>query len=63
MDNAHQFAQTHLMPRIIRDFRDESFDKEILKLMGGNGLLGCTLNEYGGAGLNDTSYGLINREI
>ena len=31
--------------------------------MGENGLLGCTLKEYGGSGLSDTSYGLINREI
>jgi len=52
MDNTKLFAQTHLMPRILRDFREEKFEREILKLMGENGLLGCTLNEYGGSGLN-----------
>jgi glutaryl-CoA dehydrogenase len=31
--------------------------------MGENGLLGCTLSEYGGAGLSETAYGLINKEI
>jgi len=31
--------------------------------MGENGFLGCTLTEYGGAGLSYTAYGLINREI
>lgn len=34
MDNAKLFAQTHLMPRILKDFREETFSKEILKLMG-----------------------------
>lgn len=63
MDNANQFAQTYLMPRILKDFREESFEKDILKQMGDNGFLGCTLNDFGGAGLNYTSYGLINREV
>ncbi|CAM6006615.1 unnamed protein product [Sphagnum balticum] len=31
--------------------------------MGENGYLGCTLNEYGAAGLSYTAYGLINREV
>lgn len=31
--------------------------------MGDNGLLGCTLNEFGGAGVTETAYGLINKEI
>lgn len=29
--------------------------------MGENGLLGCTINEYGLPGLSYTAYGLINR--
>jgi len=44
MDNTRLFAQTNLMPRVIKDFREESFSKEIVKMMGENGLLGCTLN-------------------
>lgn len=63
MENAKQFSQTYLMPRILKDFREERFEKEILKQMGDNGFLGCTLSDYGGAGLSYTSYGLINREV
>ena len=34
-----------------------------MKGLGEMGFLGCTLNEYGGSGLNYVQYGLINREI
>ena len=61
MDNARQFAQTNLMPRIIEDFKGKTEDKHILKQMGDSGFLGCTLSDYGGSGLSYTSYGLINR--
>ena len=61
MENARQFSDTHLMPRVIEDFRNDAFDKNIMKLMGDNGFLGCTLKEYGLPGLSSTSYGLINR--
>ena len=63
MENARQFAQTTLMPRVISDFRGNTEDKQILKQMGDSGFLGCTLNDYGGSGLSYTSYGLINREV
>lgn len=33
----------------------------MLKLMGENGFLGCTLTDYGLPGLSYTAYGLINR--
>jgi glutaryl-CoA dehydrogenase len=46
MENARQFAQTNLMPRVIEDFRGQTDDKSIIKLMGENGFLGCTLSEY-----------------
>ena len=29
--------------------------------MGENGLLGCTLKDFGGAGVSQTAYGLINK--
>lgn len=44
MDNARQFAQTHLMPRVKADFREEKFDRAVVRLLGDNGYLGCTLN-------------------
>ncbi len=44
MENAAKFAQTHLAPRVIEDNKRETFDPNLLKLMGENGFLGCTLN-------------------
>lgn len=60
---AHNFAQNALLPRVKQGFRNETFDKNIMKEMGAMGLLGPTLPEYGCSGVNYVSYGLIMREI
>jgi len=61
---ARAFAQKALQPRIREAFRNESTDPAIFREMGDMGLLGPTLPpQYGGAGLNYVSYGLIAREI
>ncbi len=63
-DSAHAFAQDKLAPRIKQAFREEKFDREILRELGSMGLLGVmTAEEYGGSGLNYVAYGLIGREI
>ncbi len=63
-DSARQYAQDHLMPRILMANRHERFDPEIMTEMGELGLLGATIPEaYGGAGVNNVCYGLIAREI
>ncbi len=63
-DTARDYAQERLFPRVLTAFREERFDREILTEMGALGLLGPTLPEqYGGAGLSYTAYGLIAREI
>ena len=63
-DTAHDYAQDKLMPRIIEANRNENFDPEIMREMGGLGLLGPTLpEEYGCAGVNHVSYGLAAREV
>ncbi|HEV3241328.1 MAG TPA: acyl-CoA dehydrogenase [Casimicrobiaceae bacterium] len=63
-DAAHAYAQDKLMPRVTEAFRHEKTDPQIFPEMGALGLLGATLPaEYGGAGLNYVSYGLIAREI
>ena len=63
-DTARDYAQERLFPRVLTAFREERFDREILFEMGALGLLGATLPEqYGGAGLSYTAYGLIAREI
>jgi glutaryl-CoA dehydrogenase len=61
---ARRYAQEKLLPRVLDAFRNEHTDVEIFREMGALGLLGATLPpEYGGAGLNTVSYGLIAREI
>ena len=63
-DAAKAFADDVLKPRVISDFREESFDPAVMKEMGAIGLLGPTIPEtYGGAGLNHVCYGLAAREI
>ncbi len=61
---ARDFAQKFLQPRILDAFRNETTDPAIYRAMGDMGLLGATLPpQYGGAGLNYVSYGLIAREV
>ena len=60
---AKKFSKEVLFPNIIPSFRNEIFNKNIIKEMGNCGLLGSTINEYGCAGTNYISYGLIMREI
>ena len=63
-DSARRFCQQRLMPRILRAHRDETFDRDIMFEMGEQGMLGATVPvEYGGAGLNHVSYGLLAREV
>lgn len=63
-DTARKYCQDKLMPRILEANRKEIFHREIMNEMGSMGLLGATIpEEYGGAGLNYVSYGLIAREV
>ena len=63
-DAAHDYAQSALAPRVLEAFRNEHTDVAIFREMGELGMLGSTLGtDYGGAGLNQVSYGLIAREI
>ncbi|MCL6697482.1 acyl-CoA dehydrogenase [Sphingomonas sp. NSE70-1] len=63
-DTASAYAQDNLQPRVTEAYLNENFDREILREMGGLGLLGATIPEvYGGAGLGYVSYGLIAREV
>jgi len=60
---AHKFSRDILQPNIVSSFRNEHFDKNIIKEMGNIGLLGPTITGYKCAGVNYISYGLIMREI
>src|SRR4026208_1504648 len=63
-DTARGYAQEKLFPRVLKAYREESFDREIMREMGALGLIGATAPEdYGGAGLDYVAYGLIAREI
>jgi glutaryl-CoA dehydrogenase len=63
-DSARAFAQGNLFPRVLKAYREERFDRDVITGMGELGLLGCTLpEEYGGSGLGSVAYGLISCEI
>ncbi|WP_144778398.1 acyl-CoA dehydrogenase [Marinobacter maritimus] len=63
-DAAYDYCQEKLQPRVLSAFREERFDREIMREMGELGLLGATVApEYGGAGVNHVAYGLIAREV
>jgi len=63
-DAARAFAQSELMPLIDDAYMNEETDPELFRKMGRAGLLGTTIPEqYGCAGANYVSYGLVAREI
>ena len=63
-DAAREYCQDQLMPRVKAANRDEVFDREIMNEFGELGLLGATIPEqYGCAGANYVSYGLVAREV
>ncbi|MEL6785457.1 MAG: acyl-CoA dehydrogenase [Pseudomonadota bacterium] len=63
-DTARDYAQASLATRVLEANRHETFDRAIMEEMGQLGLLGATIpEEYGGAGANYVSYGLVAREV
>jgi glutaryl-CoA dehydrogenase len=63
-DSAREFCQEKLFPRVLEANRHEVFDRAIMNEFGELGFLGATIpEEYGGAGVNYVSYGLIAREV
>ncbi len=60
---AHDYCQDKLLPRVVEATRREHFDREIMREMGELGLLGCTIDGYGCAGLSYVAYGLVAREV
>ncbi|UDM15678.1 acyl-CoA dehydrogenase [Vogesella sp. XCS3] len=62
-ETAYAYCQDRLMPRVLTANREERFDREIMSEMGELGLLGCTIDSHGCAGLSHVAYGLIAREV
>ena len=60
LDNIKKFAKTNLFERIKTKQLD---NRQIYKDMGNLGMLGPTIDGYGGLGLSYKMYGLINKEI
>ena len=62
-DMARSFCREKLMPRVVDAFREERVDRELFRELGALGFLGSTIEGYGCAGANYTTYGLVAREI
>lgn len=62
--SARRYAQDKLEPRVLEGNQKEIFHTEIAKEMGEIGLLGAFIPEqYGGAEVSYTAYGLVAREL
>lgn len=62
-DTVHQFVNKEVKPIIADYFERGDFPVHLIKKLGELGFLGSTLSEYGGAGLSNVAYGLINQEL
>jgi len=62
-DTARAFSREELLPRVVEAFREERVDRGLFRELGGLGFLGSTIDGYGCAGANYTTYGLVAREI
>ena len=62
-ETSHAYCQSRLLPRLLKAFRNEEFDKSIMTEMGSLGLLGPTITGYGCSGVSSVAYGLIAREV
>ena len=63
MENARKFSRTYLAPRVVDEYRIGEGNPGLMREYGKNGLLGVTLEDYGGSGVSSTASGLIAREI
>ena len=57
MEESRKFCQNNLMPRVKDAYNNETFDVEIMREMGQQGLLGCTISDYDLPGVSSTAYG------
>ena len=56
-DSARKYAQEKLMPRVRQAYNEEKFDLAIMREMGEQGFLGCTISDYGLPGVSSVAYG------
>ena len=58
-----RFVDEKALPLIPKAFDDHRFPRELVPEIAALGVLGCTLEGYGCAGLNSVAYGLICQEL
>src|ERR671939_1597332 len=63
-DTAREFTDKEVVPRARENARNEHFDTELVRKIADQGYLGAIIpREYGGAGLDYVTYGLVVEEI
>ncbi len=62
-DSVRQFVSKEVMPIIDDCFMKDTFPKHLIPMLAEMGTLGSTIQGYGCAGLDYTSYGLIMQEL
>jgi alkylation response protein AidB-like acyl-CoA dehydrogenase len=63
-ETAREFADKEIIPRARESDREQRFDTELVAMLGEMGYLGAPVAEdYGGRGLDMTTYGLIVEEV
>src|SRR4051794_35527216 len=62
-DSVARFVDDKILPIIGECFEEQRFPRELIPDIAALGLLGCTLEGYGCAGLNSVAYGLIAQEL
>lgn len=58
-----RFVDERVLPVIADAFDHHRFPKELIPEIAGMGLLGCNIDGYGCAGLNNVCYGLVCQEL
>jgi len=62
-DNVARFVDERVLPIIADCFENDRFPKELIPTIAEMGLLGCNLDGYDCAGLNNVCYGLVCQEL
>jgi len=62
-DAVARWVDDRVLPVIVQAFDDHRFPSELIPEIAELGLLGCNLEGYGCAGLNNVAYGLVCQEL
>ncbi len=61
--NVRDFCEKELLTRVVEENRNNLFDRNLYESFGSLGVLGSTINEFGGAGVNQVAYGITAYEF